>query len=68
MHSADPIESHLQFKTNRIGIYCGALVANRSTISKWNLTNPILVIQLSFIFLLISLISFNSFFFSELCS
>lgn len=66
-HSEDPMET-LQFKTNRIRSYCGILLIDRSSIPKLNLSNPILVIQISFIFLLIYSKSSYFFVFSELCS
>lgn len=59
-HPEDPIETHLQFKTNRVRNHCGALWAERSSLPKWNLSNPILVAQ---IFLMFLTISFKSLFF-----
>ena len=64
VHSEGPMETHFQYKANRRS-YCGVLLADRYSIPKSNLSNPILVIQISFTFLLIS---FNFFFFPELCS
>lgn len=48
MHSDDFIETHLQFKTNRIRNHCGVLLPG---IPKWDLSNPVLVNQISLIFL-----------------
>lgn len=48
------METHFQYKANRRRSYCGVLLADRYSIPKSNLSNPILVIQISFTFLLIS--------------
>lgn len=58
LYSDDSIETHLPFKTNRVRNLCGVLLPG---IPKWDLSNPVLVIQISSIFLLLPS---NLFFFS----